>query len=60
MANKYNKSMFCFLRVLVENLVKISDKETSVDLIDNLMDIIDLEIITFKDKITVMIDGMFQ
>jgi hypothetical protein len=50
--------MFCFLRVLVENLVKISDKETSVDLIDNLMDIIDLEIITFKDKITVMIDGM--
>jgi hypothetical protein len=51
--------------VLVENLVKTLDKETKLDLTDNLMDIIDnqmdiidLEIITFKDKTMVMNDGM--
>jgi len=50
----------------VEDLIKeqiISDKEIRVDFIDNLEDmieIIDLEIIIFKDKILVMNDGMFE
>jgi hypothetical protein len=50
----------------VEDLIKeqiISDKEIRVDFIDNLEDmieIIDLEIIIFKDKILVMNDGTFE
>ncbi len=50
----------------MEDLIKeqiISDKEIRVDFIDNLEDmieIIDLEIIIFKDKILVMNDGTFE